>query len=91
MDDKEGREQKAEEVDTGEGVVALVDLYGGTPNNNVARLSTERNIRIVTGVNLSMVMYAAMERTDTSTQQELVEGLLNIGVKEITEFKLEQK
>jgi PTS system mannose-specific IIA component len=84
-------QDKAAEIDSGEGLVALVDLYGGTPNNNVARLSMERNIRIITGINLPMVMAAAMERTETSTQDELVEGLLKTGPGEIMEFKMEKK
>jgi mannose/fructose/sorbose-specific phosphotransferase system IIA component len=84
-------QEKAAETDSGEGLVALVDLYGGTPNNNVARLSMERNVRIITGMNLPMVMAAAMERTETSTQAELVEGLLKTGSGEIMEFKMEKK
>jgi PTS system mannose-specific IIA component len=79
---------KAAAIDSGEGLVALVDLYGGTPNNNVARLSVERNVRIITGMNLPMVMAAAMERTETSTQAELVEGLLKSAPGEIMEFKM---
>jgi mannose/fructose/sorbose-specific phosphotransferase system IIA component len=83
--------EKAAQVDSGDGVIALVDLYGGTPNNNVVRLSMERNIRIITGMNLPMVMAAVMERTETSTQAELVEGLLKTGSGEIMEFKMEKK
>jgi mannose/fructose/sorbose-specific phosphotransferase system IIA component len=81
-------QEKAGEMDTGDGLVALVDLYGGTPNNNVARLSMERNVRIITGINLPMVMAAAMERTESTTQTELVEILLQTGPGEIMEFKL---
>ncbi|MDR1507686.1 MAG: PTS sugar transporter subunit IIA [Treponema sp.] len=84
-------QEKASGVDSGDGLVALVDLYGGTPNNNVARLSMEKNVRIITGVNLPMVMAAAMERTETSTQADLVEGLLKTGAGEIMEFKMEKK
>jgi PTS system mannose-specific IIA component len=84
-------QKKADEVDSGEGLVALVDLYGGTPNNNVARLSMEKNVRIITGINLPMVMAAAMERTENSTQEELVEVLLKTGPGEIMEFKMDKK
>ena len=76
------------ETDTGEGVVALVDLFGGTPNNVVARLSRVYNIKIVTGANLPMVMYAICERTEEMTQQELVDGLLATGLEGIAEFSM---
>ncbi len=76
----------AEQVDDGNGVVALVDLFGGTPNNTVFQLKREKNVRIVTGFNLPMLIYAITERTPATTQAELVEGLLQIGASEIKEF-----
>ena len=84
-------QKKAQQIDTGDGIIALVDLYGGTPNNNTVRLSMERNIRIITGVNLPMVMAAAVEREDTTTMTELVNLLLKTGSSEIMEFILEKK
>jgi len=81
-------EQCIKDSDTGDGVVALTDLYGGTPNNMVARLSREYNIRILTGANLPMVMYAITERTEDMTTQELVDGLLTTGLEGIEEFKI---
>jgi len=79
-------EQCIKDTDTGDGVIALVDLYGGTPNNTVARLSREYNVRILTGANLPMVMYAIVERTDDMTQQDLVDGFLSTGIEGIAEF-----
>ena len=65
-------ERKVAALDTGEGIVALVDILGGTPNNTLFRLSKKYNIRIVTGVNLSMVMYCVLERSDGMTADELI-------------------
>jgi PTS system fructose IIA component. len=76
----------AERVDTGKGVVALVDIYGGTPNNTVYHAAKTKNIRIVTGVNVPMVIYAVTERNDEMSQDELVEGLIRTGRSEISEF-----
>lgn len=84
-------EQAISEVDTGQGVVALADLYGGTPNNNVARAGFGRNVRLVTGVNLPMVVYAAMERSEESTLQQLVDGLIATGNEGISEFMIPKK
>ena len=79
-------EQKLTALDTGEGVVALVDISGGTPNNTMFRLTKGHKLLIVTGVNLPMVMYAVLERYDGMTPDELVEALLQTGKTEITEF-----
>lgn len=79
-------ERKVAALDTGEGVVALVDIMGGTPNNTLFRLSKKYNIRIVTGVNLSMVMYCVLERCDGMTADDLVSALLETGKNEISEF-----
>lgn len=75
-----------EQVDDGSGVIALVDLFGGTPNNTVYRLKREKNVRIITGFNLPMLIYAITERTETTTQAELVDALMRVGASEIKEF-----
>ena len=77
-------ERKVAALDNG--IVALVDILGGTPNNTLFRLSKKYNIRIVTGVNLSMVMYCVLERSDGMTADELIEALLQTGRAEIVEF-----
>jgi PTS system mannose-specific IIA component len=59
-----------EEVDDGDGVVAMVDLFGGTPNNTVFQLKREKNVRIVTGFNLPMLIYAITERNEETRQHE---------------------
>lgn len=75
-----------EQVDDGDGVIALVDLFGGTPNNTVYQLKREKNVRIITGFNLPMLIYAITERAETTTQAELVEALMRVGASEIKEF-----
>lgn len=82
----EETEEKVAALESGEGVVALVDIMGGTPNNTLFRLSKKYNIRIVTGVNLSMVMYCVLERYEGMTVEELVSALLETGKNEIGEF-----
>ena len=76
----------AEQVDTGDGIVALVDIFGGTPNNTVYQLKRERSVRILTGFNLPMLLYAITERTPGMTLDELTEGLQKVGASEIKEF-----
>lgn len=46
----------ARELDTGDGVLVLTDLIGSTPNNIARRLHETVRVRIVTGLNLSMLV-----------------------------------
>ena len=78
----------ASRLDTGDGVAALVDLYGGTPCNTVARISRERNMRIVTGANLPMVMTAVAERTEEMTLNDFVAAVLAMGKESVAEFSV---
>jgi PTS system ascorbate-specific IIA component len=46
----------AEELDTGEGVLVLTDLYGSTPSNIANSLQVDSGRRVLAGVNLSMIV-----------------------------------
>ena len=43
-------------IDQGGGVLILTDIFGATPSNVAKKLSENENIRIVTGLNLPMLM-----------------------------------
>ena len=58
-------------IDTGEGVLILVDMFGGTPSNLSLSLLAKGEIEIVTGVNLPMVIEAA-DKSHKVTLNELV-------------------
>ena len=44
------------ELDEGDGVLVLTDLYGSTPSNVAKKLAARSRVRTVTGINLSMLM-----------------------------------
>lgn len=46
-------------MDTGDGVLILVDMFGGTPSNLSLSLLAKGKTEIVTGVNLPMIVEAA--------------------------------
>ena len=49
------------EADNGDGVLILADMFGGTPCNTALSLfGTNEQVRIITGVNLPMVIEAIM-------------------------------
>lgn len=43
-------------LDTGDGVLVLTDLYGSTPSNIACRLHEQHTVRVVSGINLPMLM-----------------------------------
>jgi mannose/fructose/sorbose-specific phosphotransferase system IIA component len=75
--------EAVEEINTGDGVVIFVDLFGGTPCNQSAYVLDE-GIEIVTGLNLPLLMECLVMRTqDDFNVDELVsrgkESISNYG------------
>lgn len=66
------------ELDDGDGVLALVDLFGGSPFNVVASQLRYERLECVTGLNMNMLM-TALEERDTSSLQELAEIAVQSG------------
>ena len=54
------------EVDSGDGVLVLTDIIGGTPSALAKKFMQEKNIEVVTGVNLPMVLAAVNYRDGMS-------------------------
>jgi len=63
------------ELDTGDGVVVLADLLGGTPCNKAATYASEK-VRIVTGMNLVMFLdlLGAREAGEPFTAERVLEA-----------------
>lgn len=51
-----------EAVDAGEGVVILTDMFGGTPSNLAISVMQNRDVEVVAGVNLPMLVKLARIR-----------------------------
>lgn len=62
-----------EDLDTGDGVLVLADLLGGTPFNSSAMLSENMKIQIVTGMNMPMLVSIVLEREDGDTLDDLAQ------------------
>ncbi|MBI1366126.1 MAG: PTS fructose transporter subunit IIA [Alphaproteobacteria bacterium] len=54
----------AKEVDSGEGVIILTDMFGGTPSNLAISVMEKANAEVVAGVNLPMLIKLASTRND---------------------------
>jgi PTS system mannose-specific IIA component len=71
-DDMEKRRQDildaAQAVDTGEGVIILTDMFGGTPSNLAISVMEKANAEVVAGVNLPMLIKLASARGEEDLQ-----------------------
>lgn len=70
-------------VDTGEGVLVLTDMFGGTPAN-LALTFLDEKLEVVTGVNLPMILKLATARSEKVTLRAAAELVTGYGQKNIT-------
>jgi len=75
--------EKVQSVDTGEGVVVLTDMFGGTPSNLAISIMDRANIEVIAGINLPMLVKLANLRKDHPIK-EAVAGAREAGIKYIT-------
>ena len=72
------------ELENGEGVIVLADLFGGTPCNQSLTLCTKHHLEVVTGVNLPMLLKANSLRSQPMPLPDLALALTQYGQKNIT-------
>jgi len=74
--------QTIRDVDDGDGVIILTDMFGGTPSNISLSFLDGNNIEVITGVNLPMVITALTKRLkndlDSLTKELQKSGCNNI-------------
>lgn len=72
-------------VDSGDGVIVLADLLGGSPCTSGLSLCSKANVEVLTGVNLPMLLKANSMRASASTSaRELATALIAYAQKNIT-------
>lgn len=86
-DDTETKRQEILEktavVDKGDGVVVITDMFGGTPSNLAISIMEERNIEVISGMNIPMLVKLMRVRNETvadavSAAQEAGRKYINI-------------
>ncbi len=70
--------QALDTLDEGDGVIAFVDILGGTPSNVIFRSLARKKFKAIAGVNMAMVVQAVMMR-DGMTEDELYETVMEVG------------
>jgi len=77
-DDMEGKRReilaKVKEVDSGQGVLILTDMFGGTPSNLAISITEDKKIESLAGINLPMLIKLASVRQTESLQQAALSG-----------------
>lgn len=57
------------DVDRGEGVLVLTDMFGGTPSNLAMSVMNTGNVEVLSGVNLPMLIKLAEVRGELSLKE----------------------
>jgi PTS system mannose-specific IIA component len=74
----------AANADTGDGVLILLDLFGGTPSNAATLLTQQmRDVHAVSGVNVPMLLETLMARRSVDQAAVLAETAAGSGVQGI--------
>jgi len=73
---------KIKALDSGQGVLILTDMFGGTPSNLSLSFLEEERVEVLTGVNLPMVVSLAHDR-DRLTLVQLGEKAQQAGKRSI--------
>ena len=83
--------ERVEQVDSGEGVVVLTDMFGGTPSNLAISILDRANVEVIAGINLPMlVKLASVRKTEPLAQaveaaQEAGRKYINIASRLLTQ------
>ena len=71
-------------ADTGDGVILLTDMFGGTPSNLAISVMQNANVEVLAGINLPMLIKLASVRGETTlsdaVEQAQVSGRKYINV-----------
>ena len=72
--------EKIQQLDSGDGVLILCDIFGATPCNIATRLTAKGQVACIAGVNLPMLIKALTYRTE-ATLSAIIEKALTGGQK----------
>ena len=61
-------------VETGDGVVVLTDMFGGTPSNLAISVMDSAKVDVVAGINLPMLIKLASVREDSTLDQAVIQA-----------------
>ncbi|MHA1164120.1 MAG: PTS sugar transporter subunit IIA [Alphaproteobacteria bacterium] len=62
------------DVDNGNGVILLTDMFGGTPSNLAISVMEDAKVEVIAGVNLPMLVKLASVRGESSLDEAISEA-----------------
>ncbi|MGB9598963.1 MAG: PTS sugar transporter subunit IIA [Myxococcota bacterium] len=80
---KEKINKMVDDLDDGDGVLILTDIFGGTPFNIAITLYNHKKIEVVAGFTLAMILKLATTRNEITDIQELAKFIVEYGKKKI--------
>ncbi|MFD2831145.1 PTS sugar transporter subunit IIA [Corticicoccus populi] len=82
LDDlKQEMEDKADSLDTSNGLIVLTDIVGGTPTNLASQLLVRENVVIAAGVNLPVLIEVLVNRHQSvDALKDLIETVYGQGL-----------
>jgi PTS system mannose-specific IIA component len=66
--------EAVKQVDTGDGVVILTDMFGGTPSNLSISVMSQPRVEVLAGINLPMLVKLAKVRSDSSLGEAVAQA-----------------
>ncbi len=77
-DDMEQRREEIQaalqNVETGDGVIVLTDMFGGTPSNLAISFMGKGSVEVIAGVNLPMLIKLASVRKEASLEEAVAQA-----------------
>jgi PTS system mannose-specific IIA component len=64
--------ESVKRVDSGDGVVILTDMFGGTPSNLAISVMSQPNVEVLAGINLPMLIKLAKVRDECPLAEAVV-------------------
>jgi len=61
-----------DQVDSGDGVAVLTDMFGGTPSNLAISVMNGRPVEVIAGINLPMLVKLATVRSEKPLQEAVL-------------------
>ena len=61
-------------VDSGDGVILLTDMFGGTPSNLAISVMAQARVEVIAGINLPMLIKLASVRGETGLDEAISEA-----------------
>ncbi len=77
-------EKAIKSVDSGDGVLVMTDMFGGTPSNLSLSFLGRYHVEVITGVNTPMVLRVPTAREKEKNLEDLTRFIKDYGQKNIT-------